>query len=173
MNALVFVDTNIFVYARDARESSKRELATQWIARLWQEQTGRTSAQVLSEYYVTLTRKLKPGIGQDDAWDDVQSLMAWDPQQIDRELLSLAREVERRYRLSWWDSMIVAAAQLQGCTVLLSEDLQSGMAFDRVVVRNPFIVRVEDAQEAYLVPMKARPRHRSRGRPTRKVSSSV
>ena len=62
MSALVFVDTNVFVYARDARETSKREMATQWIARLWQEQTGRTSAQVLSEYYVTFTRKLKPGI---------------------------------------------------------------------------------------------------------------
>jgi predicted nucleic acid-binding protein len=173
MSALVFVDTNIFVYARDARESSKRELAMQWIGRLWQEQSGRTSAQVLSEYYVTLTRKLKPGIAQDDAWDDVQALMAWDPQQIDRELLSLAREVERRYQFSWWDSMIVAAAQLQSCTVLLSEDLQEGMLFDRMVVRNPFVTKVEDVREGYQVPMRARPRHRKRGRPARKVSASI
>jgi predicted nucleic acid-binding protein len=171
MSALVFVDTNIFVYARDAQESSKRELATHWISRLWQEQTGRTSAQVLSEYYVTLTRKLKPGIAPDDAWDDVQALMAWDPQQVDRELLSLAREVERRYRLSWWDSMIVAAAQLQSCSVLLSEDLQDGMVFDRVTVRNPFTLKVEDALVDYRPPLKARSRHRKRGRPARKASS--
>jgi len=168
MSALVFVDTNIFVYARDVRESSKRELATQWMARLWQEQTGRTSAQVLSEYYVTLTRKLKPGIAPDDAWDDVQALMAWDPQQIDRELLSLAREVERRYRISWWDSLIVAAAQLQSCAVLLSEDLQDGMVFDRVTVRNPFAMKVEDARVECEVSKRVHPRHRKRGRPARR-----
>jgi len=170
MSALVFVDTNIFVYARDARETSKRETAAQWIARLWQEQTGRTSVQVLSEYYVTLTRKLKPGIAPDDAWDDVQSLLAWDPRQIDRELLSLAREMERRYLVSWWDSMIVAAAQLQSCAVLLSEDLQDGMAFDQVTVRNPFAIKVEDVRAEYAIPKTVHPRHRNRGRPRRKQS---
>jgi predicted nucleic acid-binding protein len=170
MTALVFVDTNIFVCARDKRETSKQEIATQWIARLWQEQTGRTSYQVLSEYYVTLTRKLKPGIAPDDAWDDVQSLMSWEPQQIDRELLSLAREVERRYRVSWWDSMIIAAAQLQNCTVLLSEDLQGGMVFDRVRVRNPFSMKVEDVHAEYQVLIKVASRHRKRGRPARKRS---
>jgi predicted nucleic acid-binding protein len=168
MTALVFVDTNILVYARDARQESKREIATQWLARLWHGQTGRTSVQVLSEYYVTLTRKLKPGILADDAWDDVQALMAWEPQQIDRELLSLSREVERRYRLSWWDSMVVAAAQLQSCVVLLSEDLQDRMVFDRVTVRNPFAMKVEDVQAEYRVTAPEHPRHRKPGRPRRK-----
>jgi len=61
MSASVFVDTNVLVYARDLRERSKQPVAARWIAQLWRERSGRTSAQVLSEFYVTVTRKLKPG----------------------------------------------------------------------------------------------------------------
>jgi predicted nucleic acid-binding protein len=134
---------------------------------LWREQTGRTSIQVLSEYYVTVTRKLKPGLKPDDAWDDVQALMAWEPQQIDRELLLAARDVERRYRLSWWDSMVVAAAQLQSCDVLLSEDLQDGLVAGTVTIRNPFAAKVEDMHAEYQI-APSRVRHRGRGRPRKR-----
>src|SRR5258705_2735210 len=111
MTATVFVDTNVFVYARDAGEPVKQMVAADWIARLWREQRGRTSVQVLSEYYVTTTRKLSPGMKPDEAWDDIQSLLAWQPCPIDRDLLERAREVERRYRLGWSDSLIMGTAQ--------------------------------------------------------------
>ncbi len=58
---------------------------------LWRERTGRTSVQVLGECYVTVTRKLKPGVKADDAWDDVQALMSWEPQPIDVEVLERAQ----------------------------------------------------------------------------------
>jgi predicted nucleic acid-binding protein len=167
MSELTFVDTNILVYARDSDQGQKRRIAAQRLSLLWQERTGRTSVQVLSEYYVTLTRKLKPGVRAEDAWDDVQALMSWEPQPLDGEVLERAREIERRYRTSWWDATIVAAAQLQSCTVLLTEDFQDGMAFGQVIVRNPFALRVEKRSDAYRVPLVARPRHRIRGRPTR------
>ena len=80
MIAPVFVDANIFVYGIDAAAGRKHQLAAEWIGRLWSERLGRTSVQVLSEYYVTVTRKLKPAIAADEAWRDVNVLMAWKPQ---------------------------------------------------------------------------------------------
>lgn len=60
MTAPVFVDTNIFVYAHQADERTKQPLALRWLEELWREQLGRTSVQVLNEYYVTVTRKIRP-----------------------------------------------------------------------------------------------------------------
>lgn len=168
MSEPVFVDTNILVYARDSGQGRKQESAAEALRLLWQERAGRTSMQVLGEYYVTLTRKFKPGVDADNAWDDVQALMSWEPQPIDRELLTRARETERRYRTSWWDAMIVAAAQMQSCAILLSEDFPDGMVFfDQITVRNPFSAKVEDAQAPYPVTVRPRLRHRERGRPAR------
>jgi predicted nucleic acid-binding protein len=173
MTVAVFVDTNVFVYARDASEPSKQPRAGEWIRELWLAQRGRTSVQVLSEYYNTVTRKLRPGIERDDAWDDVNALFAWQPQKIDRHLLELARAIERRHGLSWWDSMIVAAAQLQNCEVLLSEDLQHGWTCDTVTVHNPFTDGIGEARPSY--PAFAAPvsRHRPRGRPKKRASSAA
>jgi predicted nucleic acid-binding protein len=165
MNEATFVDTNVLVYARDSDQGVKHKTAARCLNVLWQERTGRTSVQVLSEYYVTLTRKLKPGVEAEDAWDDVQALMSWEPQPIDREVLERAREIERRYRTSWWDATVIAAAQTQSCTLLLSEDFQHGMRFGQLSVRNPFASRVEEGSGETRVPVLPRPRHRTRGRP--------
>ncbi|MGO8831141.1 MAG: PIN domain-containing protein [Steroidobacteraceae bacterium] len=161
----IFVDTNILVYARDLDHGRKQQAAAECLNMLWRERTGRTSIQVLSEYYVTVTRKLKPGIKAEDAWDDVQALMSWEPQPIDAEVLERAREIERRYRTGWRDAAIVAAAQAQSCSVLLSEDFQDGMLFGQLTVRNPFASRVEQSHAEYRVALMPRPRHRARGRP--------
>jgi predicted nucleic acid-binding protein len=166
MTEPVFVDTNIFVYARDAGEHVKQAAAEQWIRRLWIEQRGRTSTQVLSEFYTTVTRKLTPGIDRDRAWQDVLALLAWEPRDIDRDLLVRAQDIERRFNLSWWDSLIVAAAQSQGCPILLSEDFQNGMRFDETTVVNPFTTSIAEARASYPA-AKPMSRHRSRGRPAR------
>lgn len=165
MRDLVFVDTNVLVYARDASEPAKQAVAAGWLRELWVEQRGRTSVQVLSEYYVTLTRKLDPGLTPDDAWDDVQALLAWEPQPADPDLLLLARGVERRYRLSWWDAMIVAAAQRQNCPLLLTEDLQNGLVCGDVTIRDPFDARIAEPREVYEPEPIPASRHRRPGRP--------
>jgi predicted nucleic acid-binding protein len=167
MTAPIFVDTNVFVYARQATESAKQPLAASWLQRLWAEQSGRTSVQVLNEYYTTLTRRIRPPVPPIDAWDDVTSLIAWNPLCMDVELLQRGRDVEQRYRLSWWDSLIVAAAQLQNCVLLLTEDLQDRAVYGSVTVRNPFTFSVAEDLTAYSVgeiPGRAHPR---RGRPKR------
>lgn len=167
MTATVFVDTNILVYARDASEPAKQSLASEWLRELWTEQRGRTSVQVLSEYYTTVTRKLRPGLSTDEAWEDVAALFAWEPQEVDRTVMVRAREIERRHSLSWWDSMIVAAAQLQDCAVLLSEDLQHGWTCGTVAVRNPFVEHIEETPARYSALPAPVSRHRRRGRPSR------
>ena len=62
MTAPLFVDTNLLVYSRDARDAAKQERAAEWLDFLWDTRRGRLSRQVLQEYYVTVTRKLQPGL---------------------------------------------------------------------------------------------------------------
>ena len=157
MSTAVFIDTNVLLYAYDRADPTKNARAREWVARLWHDRHGRTSMQVLSEYYVNLTRKFR--VPAEAAWDDAASFFAWRPQPIDESLLRRAREVSRRYQISWWDSLIVAAAQLQDCLVLLTEDLQDGMVFGTLAVRSPFSAVLEEAPAAYEV-ARAAPLHR-------------
>ncbi|MEP7098453.1 MAG: PIN domain-containing protein [Dokdonella sp.] len=167
MSELVFVDTNVFVYARDAAESKKQPIAAGWLARLWHEQRGRTSIQVLNEYYVTVTRELEPGLKRADAWEDIQAILAWHPQAIDAALIRRARDIEDRHRLSWWDSLVVGAAQMQNCDILLSEDLQDRGEYGGLTVRSPFTFEVEEPTAGYASPSTAAGSHPKRGRPIR------
>jgi predicted nucleic acid-binding protein len=173
MTAAVFVDTNVFVYARDASEPAKQPRAAEWLEQLWIDHRGRTGVQVLNEYYVTVTRKLRPGMAPDEAWADVRALLTWEPQPVDRDLVVRARDIERRLDLSWWDAMIVAAAQLQNCTLLLTEDLQDGWSCEGVTVCNPFKAQIDDEKGQYTVPLAPASRHPRRGRPRRKQPSPV
>ncbi|MGB8437235.1 MAG: PIN domain-containing protein [Burkholderiales bacterium] len=165
MSAPVFVDTNVLIYARDRGEPAKQPRASEWLKHLWHERAGRTSVQVLSEYYVNVTRKLDPGLSREEAWDDVNALLAWRPQVIDSGLLQRAREIEQRYRLSWWDSLVVAAAQCQGCALLLSEDFQDGAVYGDVTIRSPFTLSLGEEVAAYVAARSVAPARRPRGRP--------
>ena len=167
MTGPCFVDASVFVYARDPRNAARQSRALHWIAHLWQERLGRTSVQVLSEYYVFATRTLKPNVAPGAAWDDVRELMAWRPLAVDEALLWRAREIEQRWDLSWRDSMVVGAAQLQDCVLLLTEDLPDGAAFGGVTARSPFTLSAEEPSAIYAVTPPARSRHRPRGRPRR------
>lgn len=167
MTARVFVDTNVFVYARDTRESAKQQVAMGWLEQLWRERSGRTSVQVLSEYFVTVTRKLSPGMAPAAAWEDVSALLTWHPCASDQQLLARGYELARRYRLSWWDSLVVAAADLQDCSLLLTEDLQDGAVLGNITVRSPFTEVVREAAARYDVPRAQR--HPARGRPRRAI----
>ena len=169
---MLFVDTNVFLYARHARERVKQPLAAAWVEHAWREQTGRTSIQVLSEYYVNVTRKIVPAMSREEAWEDVESLMAWDPLPIDARLLARGREIERRYKLSWWNSLVVGAAQLQGCTLLLSEDFQDGAVFGGVTVRSPFTLALGEAPARYAVDRLPARQHPKRGRPPKRPRSA-
>jgi predicted nucleic acid-binding protein len=167
MTDLVFVDTNILVYARDTRDLAKRERAREWLDVLWKDLRGRTSIQVLNEYYTVLTQTSKYSISRDLAWDDVRELLEWKPQELDGEVLIRSHEIEQRFQLNWWDCLIVAAAQAQACRLLLTEDLQDGADYGGVIARNPFNLGVAEARTAYAPLPRVDTRHRGRGRPRR------
>ena len=138
MSNTYFVDTNIIVYSKDATEPEKQPIAAQWMERLWIERSGRISTQVLNEYYVTVTRKLDPGLPPKEAWRYMEALFIWQPVPLDIPVLQKARVIERRYGVSWWDALIIGAALVSQCNMILSEDMQDGMKYDRAVIQNPF-----------------------------------
>lgn len=140
MTNLVFVDTNVLVYLRDANEPEKQARAAEWMAHLWDSGTGRLSLQVLQEYYVTVTARLDPGLPAEEARDDVAALRAWGPLIPDPDLLEEAWSHQDRFGFSFWDALIVASARRLGCTTLLTEDLQDGQDLGGVTVRSPFSV---------------------------------
>jgi predicted nucleic acid-binding protein len=139
MSAKVFVDTNVLVYTRDASEPEKQQQAMAWMRYLWALQTGRLSFQVLQEFYVTVTQKLQPGMDFQSARNDVQSLFAWRPIYIGTDAIQGAWLIQDRFKLSWWDSLVVSAAQIGDCRYLLTEDLQENQVFENVRVINPFL----------------------------------
>ena len=168
MTGLVFVDANVFLYAHDEGDPAKMPRANAWLNYLWREGLGRTSIQVLSEYYVNLKRKAGASLLPEEAWERVARFLAWKPHPVDEPLFRRAREIEQRWRLSWWDSIVVAAAQLQGCALLLTEDLQDGAVYGGVTVRSPFTLDVREPVPAYAAVPPAKPRHRGRGRPRKR-----
>ena len=145
-----FVDTNILVYARDKSDPAKQARAAEILAYLWRNRTGRLSPQILHEYYVTVTRKLKPGLSRTEARQDVRDLLEWHPRPVSAGVLESAWEIEDRWKLSWWDSLVVASALDSGATTLLSEDMQDGLAIHWLEILDPFSEEFDMGQLATL-----------------------
>lgn len=144
MTAPVFADTNLLVYSRDARDAAKHERAREWLDFLWDTRRGRLSRQVLQEYYVTVTRKLQPGLSVAEARADVRALFHWLSPVDPDVLIESAWGLQDRCSLSFWDALIVGAAQTMGCAFVLSEDLPAGQNLDGVRVLTPFEARPAD-----------------------------
>lgn len=148
MTARVFVDTNVLVYQLDSREPGKQARARAWLEHLWATRDGRISFQVLTELYVTLTRKLTPGLDPETARKVVRTLWAWQPVPVDERTFAGAWAIQDRFGLSWWDGLIVASARLADCSYLLTEDLQHGQDLDGLRVINPFQASPEDLHQS-------------------------
>ena len=138
MTGPVFVDTNVFVYLHDDSEPEKKRRADDWITCLSRHRAGRLSFQVLQELYSVLTRKVRPALAPSTTQSIIRDLASWRPIPIDLAILERAWLMEERYSLSWWDALIVAAAQACQCDALLTEDLQHGQTFGAVRVIDPF-----------------------------------
>lgn len=133
----VFVDTNVFIYAIDSSDPRKQQLATAWEIALWRSRSGRTSFQVLQEFYAQVIRKWPAAI--DKVRADVANLLMWDPVVIDGAALGGAWKVQDRYSFSFWDALVVSAAKISGSKYLLTEDLQHGQVVDGVRILSPFV----------------------------------
>jgi len=132
----VFVDTNVFVYAADAGDPEKQRKASLWLSELWKSHIGRISFQVLQEFFVTVTHK-KPD-AREQARAQVRDLLVWRPIITNASILERAWRIQDRYKLSFWDALIVSAAKSADCHWLLTEDLHANQSLDGVTVINPF-----------------------------------
>jgi predicted nucleic acid-binding protein len=137
MTDVVFVDTNILIYAHDRDAGEKREHAARALERLWDEQTGRLSVQVLQEFYVTVTQKL--ATGRASAREIIRTYTPWVHHSTTPEIILRASEIAELSQLSFWDGLIVASAQQAGASQLYTEDLNAGQSIVGVKVVNPLV----------------------------------
>lgn len=139
MSGKAFLDTNVFVYSYDEREAVKRSIADGLIQSLAVSGEATISFQVIQEFFNIVMFKIPQRMPHDDAQQYLTTIFR--PMHIvapSITLLSDAIRIQQRYRLSWYDSLIVSAAQQGGCHTLYSEDLQHGQRFDSVTVQDPF-----------------------------------
>jgi predicted nucleic acid-binding protein len=133
-----FVDTNVLVYAEDRDAKTKHEIARDLILELWDDRSGALSVQVLQEFYVNVTRKLKKPLSSAKAKEIIDEYLTWTVIPNTGKLLTDAIALQQKAQLSFWDAMIVQAAIEAECTKLYSEDMNAGQRFGSVVIVNPF-----------------------------------
>jgi predicted nucleic acid-binding protein len=138
MSGKVFLDTNIIVYAHDDASPAKRTKAQEIV--FDGIRTGNTaiSAQVLSEFYVTVTRKAKKPMPIAKARQEIALLSNMETADVDVPTIRRAIDIQERWQISFWDGLIVAAAEQTHCSTVFSEDLSDGQTYGAVTVRNPF-----------------------------------
>jgi predicted nucleic acid-binding protein len=136
MSGRSFFDTNVLVYSDDHDTPAKRERALELLAEGRRRGTGVLSTQVLQEYFVTVTRKL--GVDAGIARRKVELFARFDLVPVGLTQILGAADLHRLHGLSFWDALIVRAAQQAACAVLYTEDLQHGRRIDGLAIVDPF-----------------------------------
>jgi len=139
MSDRFFVDTNILMYAHDATAGTKHERAKALVERLWRDRTGVVSTQVLQELCVNLRRKAGRPVDIKAARNIIADYLAWDLVTNTGESVLNALDLEERYGISFWNALIVQAAEASRAETLYSEDLSDGEIYGGVRVVNPLI----------------------------------
>lgn len=140
MTVKVFVDTNVLVYAHDEDGAWKRERALQCLANLWERGDGRLSTRVLQELIVNVTQKIKQPLARSAAREVVRTYAPWVKSAITPGTVIRASEISEAWQTSFWDGMILAAAEQDGAAEILSEDLNPGQVIAGVRIRNPLLL---------------------------------
>ncbi len=137
MNATRFLDTNILLYAHDLDAPAKRKVALEILEHGWNK-PGETalSVQVLQELHVNFCKR---GISPLEAAKVVRRYATWPVVENTLDLLQSAMDEQARWKISLWDSLILAAARASGASQLITEDLNHGQNYDGVKVINPFL----------------------------------
>jgi len=141
MTAKVLVDTNILVYAYDNAHPVKQQKAFAMLDELAVSRTGALSAQVLAEFFVTVTRKIAEPLDLDAARKSVENyLRSWAVFDLTGFIIMEAARGVKEHRFSYWDAQIWAAAKLNQVPVIFSEDFASGSTVEGVTFVNPFAI---------------------------------
>ncbi|MFN8061244.1 MAG: PIN domain-containing protein [Vicinamibacterales bacterium] len=133
-----FVDTNVLIYAHDVDAARKHEIAKGLLRTLWVERAGMLSTQVLQEFYVNATRKIRKPLTKAEARSIVDTYAPWCVEGITTSDLAAAFQIEDQARIGLWDALIVAVAARAGARRVLSEDLHDGQSIAGVLIHNPF-----------------------------------
>ncbi|MEI6389167.1 MAG: PIN domain-containing protein [Spirochaetota bacterium] len=132
----IFIDTNIFVYSLDGKDKEKREKAREILKRLVDMHHPVISTQVIKEFYVVATTKLKAD--RMVVKNVIHNFRNMEVVQNDLELVEQGIDISVISQISFWDALIVAAAEKAKCEFIISEDLGSGQTYRGVMVINPF-----------------------------------
>ena len=136
VSAKVFVDTNILFYGVNIGNPDKYARAGSILELLWQKtELPSISPQVLQEFYVTLIRNK---VDIDEAQKIVKDYYVWNVVPAGTKLIDDAFQIQKRYVLSFWDSLVLASAQQSHCSYVLTEDLNHGQKYGKLTVINPF-----------------------------------
>jgi|SRR5208283_330117 len=139
MSDKCFVDTNILVYAHDAATGEKHLRARRLLEQLWDSGDGVLSTQVLQELCVNLRRKTANPPALEELRCLVREYATWEVINNTAESVLKALEIEKQYKTSFWDSLIIQAAEEAGASILYSEDLAAGQRYGALRVVNPLI----------------------------------
>jgi predicted nucleic acid-binding protein len=140
MSDVVFVDSNILIYAHDADAGVKRDRAVEKLRQLWDSGGGRMSVQVLQEFYVNVTMKLATPVAHSTAREVVSSYGAWVLEPTTPVTVTRAIDIAAMAQIQFWDALIVASAEQADATHLYSEDLNTGQTIAGVKIVNPLVV---------------------------------
>jgi predicted nucleic acid-binding protein len=135
MPGRTFLDTNVLVYSVDNADTAKQRTARTLLA---ETADPVVSAQVLNEFYVTITRKLQPAVAADTATEMVHRLARLSCVVIDAQLVQLAIVAGQRWQLPHWDALVIEAARQAACSRVLTEDLRAGAVYHGLAIENPF-----------------------------------
>jgi predicted nucleic acid-binding protein len=135
---ITFFDSNVFVYAFDGSEASKKAIALNRIEEARAAGSVHLSTQVLHEFYSICTRKLKPALGHAEAATAVNHLCEFSVLGSTASTVKAALVLIEQHQLSWWDALILEAAIRANADILVSEDGQHGRLFGKLRVENPF-----------------------------------
>jgi predicted nucleic acid-binding protein len=141
MSDRYFVDTNILMYSHDTSAGEKHDLARALVEELWRDRTGVVSTQVLQELSVNLRKKVRRPLDAKATRDIVADYLTWQVIVNGGDSILEAIDLESRYLISFWDALIVQAAQSSGAEVLYSEDLADREQYGSVRVINPLAAR--------------------------------
>ena len=135
-----FIDSNVFVYLFDETDERKRGIADGIVESALQAHSASISFQVVQETLNVVTRKLPTPMTAEDAGRFLEQVLGplWRGSPS-LALYSRALDLQARYRYSFYDSLIVAAALDAGCSRLYSEDLHDGQRIEGLTIENPFV----------------------------------
>ena len=132
-----FVDTNILVYAHDLVSGIKNERARALVGKLWNTGGGVLSTQVLQELCINLRRKAVKPLTVEETRSLIEDYSDWEIVANTQNSVIEALTIEARYQISFWDALIIHAAERSGAAILYSEDLSDGQIYGSVRVVNP------------------------------------